>query len=105
MTGFVGVGAVGVLLRQAVDLVATRALGAERVFAAQRCLVGGFRCRRQLVRHPRREVVGRETDRVHAHSGVAETAELGALTGVDARVIGLHSQGMDTTRARRRACR
>ena len=46
----------------------------------------------ELVGHPRLEVVGVQRDGLHPHVGVAETAELGALAGVDAGLVGLHAQ-------------
>ena len=51
-----------------------------------------MRVRLQLVVDPRLEVGWFERHRLLAHAGVAEAAELGALTGVDARVVGLHAQ-------------
>ena len=60
--------------------------------------VVGRRVGLELVVEPALEVGGLERHRLHPHVGVRETAELGALTGVDAGLVGLQPQVVDAAR-------
>ena len=87
---------ISVGVQQSVDLVTAGALGEEHGLA-----LGGLGAvRRRLVRgellvDPRLEVGGAQGDDLHAHVGVRQAAELGALAGVDPRVVGLETQRLD----------